>query len=153
MTCHPAPLPRPEPPSPEAINAFLDLADRQINAPRQARAAEKRAARQAAEREQLAAWRRSHSERRGALLTGPYGDASRYLIGFLDSMTLDQGAALVSLVDAGPWRHANRDTRFEVLALIDTVIIDLRECHGLPAFDDPVGDRPNVFLLIREALS
>jgi hypothetical protein len=75
------------------------------------------------------------------------------LIDFLDGRALDRGAALVSLVEAGPWRHADRDTRFEVLALIDTAIIGLREHHGLPAFDDPIDARPNVFLLIREALS
>jgi hypothetical protein len=137
------------------INPFLDLADRQISAPRKTRlrAVENRAARQAAEREQLAAaWRQWHCERRAALLAGPHGEAVGRLIGFLDSMTLDQGAALISLVEAGPWRHADRDTRFEVLALIDTAIIGLRERHGFPAFDDPIGDRANVFLLIREAL-
>ena len=137
-------------------NAFLDRADRQISAPRKAHrhAVEKRAARQVAGREQLAAaWRQWHGERRAALLAGPHGDAARHLISFLDDITLARGAALVSLVEAGPWRHADRDTRFEVLALIDTAIIGLREPHGFPAFDDPVGDRPNVFQLIREALS
>ena len=138
------------------MNAFLDLADRQVSASRKARrhAVEKRAVRQAAEREQLsAAWRQWHGERRAALLAGPNGDAARHLISFLDGITLARGAALVSLLEAGSWRHADRDTRFEVLALIDTAVIGLREHHGLPAFDDPVGDRPNVFLLIREALS
>ena len=47
-----------------------------------------------------------------------------------------------------------RDTRFEVLALIDTAIIALRERHGLPPFDDacPVIG-PMSFYCIREALS
>ena len=158
MTCHPAPLPRPEPPSPEAINAFLDLADRQISAPRQARrrTVEKRtAARQAAEREQLsAAWRQWHGGRRSALLAGPHGDAAQHLIGFLDGMTLDQGAALIELIKGGPWRQATADTRFEVLVLIDTAIVGLRTRCGLSPFDDALpGDRPNVFLHIREVLA
>ena len=109
MTCHPAPLPRPEPPPPTAINAFLDLADRQINAPRQARRRARKTSRRARlpSESSCAAWRRWHGERRGALLAGPHGDAARHLIGFLDGMTLDQGAALVEPGQAGPWRHAD----------------------------------------------
>jgi hypothetical protein len=156
MTCHPAPLPRPEPPSPTAINPFLDLADRQISAPRQARqrAVEKRAARQAAEREQLAAaWRQWGEERREALRAAFRKDADR-LFEFLEAMRLQDGAALVSLVEAGPWRQAAADTRFEVLVVIDTAIVGLRTRCGLSPFDDALpGDRPNVFLYIREVLA
>jgi hypothetical protein len=69
-------------------------------------------------------------------------------------MRLQDGAALVSLVEAGPWRHADRDTRFEVLALIDTAIVSLRTRCDLLPFDDALpGDRPNVFPLIREVLA
>lgn len=140
------------------MNAFLDLADQQIAAPFKAkqRAVEKRAARKAVDsRDRLnAAWRRWHNQQREALLAGPYGDAARHLIGFLNNMALDQGAALVALVKAGPWQHTDSDTRFEIMALIDARIIKLRERHGLPPFDDALTSaRPNVFLVIREALS
>jgi hypothetical protein len=155
MTCHPAPLPRPEP-SPKEINAFLDLADRQISAPRQARRRRLvEAPRQTTEREQLsAAWRQWHSERHAALVAGPHGDAVGRLFDFLDGMTLDQGAALIELIKGGPWRQAAADTRFEVLALIDTAIVGLRTRSGLSPFDDALpGNRPNVFLGIREVLA
>lgn len=141
------------------MNAFLDLADRQISSPAKARqrAAEKRATRKAADdqgRLRLA-WRRWHDEQREALLAGPHGDATRGLINFLGSMTVDQGAALVDLVKAGPWRDVNADARFEILRLIDTAIIALRERCDLPPFDDTLlpDARPNVFLVIHEALS
>ena len=69
-------------------------------------------------------------------------------------MTLDQGAALIELIKGGPWRHAAAETRFEVLVLIDTAIVGLRTRCGLPPFDDALpGDRPNVFLHIREVLT
>ena len=140
------------------LNAFLDLADRQITAPVKARqrAAEKRAARKAVDsRDQLnVAWRRWHDEKREALLVGPHGDAARHLIAFLGNMTLDQGAELVALVKAGPWRHTDGDTRFEIMALIDAHIIKLRERSNLPPFDDALTSaRPNVFPVIREVLS
>jgi hypothetical protein len=138
------------------MNAFLDLADRQISSPAKARqgAAEKRKHKAADDQGRLRlAWRRWHDERGEALLAGPHGDATRGLINFLGSMTIDQGAALVALVEAGPWRDVNADARFEILRLIDTAIIALRERHDLPPFDDLLSARPNVFLKIREALS
>ena len=140
------------------MNAFLDLADRQIAAPVKVRqlAAEKRAARKAIDsRDRLnVAWRRWHDEQREALLAGSHGDAARGLITFLSSMALDQGTALVALIEAGPWRDADADARFGILALIDAHIVMLRERHGLPPFDDALpGTRPSVFLVLREALS
>jgi hypothetical protein len=132
------------------VNSFLDLADRQISSPRKARqrAAEKRAAHKAVADQDRSerAWRQWHDK--DALLSGPYGDAARSLIAFLDYMTPDQ------VVETGPWRDADADARFEILALIDMHIVRLRERHGLPPFDDALpGARLNVFLMIREVLS
>ena len=70
-------------------------------------------------------------------------------------------ALIVGLITLGPPGHAAcaQPTRLvKIGALTESwgptpAIIGLRERHGFPAFDDPVGDRPNVFLLIREALS
>ncbi len=138
------------------MNQYLALADRQITAPVKARqrAAEKRAAGKTVGDQLRAAYRQWRLERHEALLAGQHGDATRRLIGFLGSMTLDQGAALVALIVQGPWRQAGADTRFEILALVDGAIITLRERRGMSPFDDALpGERANVFLAIREALS
>ena len=69
--------------------------------------------------------------------------------------TLGAAAALIALVKRGPWRTADADTRFEVLALIDAAIVTLRERAGLPPIDDtlPWTDEPlTVFQVIREML-
>jgi hypothetical protein len=139
------------------MNAFLDLADRQISGPCKARhrAAEKRAARKAADdRDQLRRARQlSREERLQTLLASPHAPAARALIDFLEAMTLDQGAALIALIAAGPWIAADADTRFLVLALIDRAIVALRERCGLEAFNDALPDeRASVFQIIREAL-
>ena len=144
------------------MNAFENLAERQISAPRKARlrAAEKRAERKAAERkaakerQQLsAAWRRWQSEQREKLLAGPDGNQFRILIEFLSGMNLHDGAALIAMVEAD-WAHAGADMKFEALSLIDRAIIALRARSGLPAFDDPLSDEaPSVFQTIREVLA
>jgi hypothetical protein len=144
------------------MNAFLDLADRQNAAPIRARqrAVEKRAERKGNGRDYLiSSWRQWRDEpceirNRCALLASQQGDVARALITFLASMTLHDGTALVELVKAGPWQQADRDTRFEILRLIDAAIIALREAHGLVPFDDALpGEPASVFLLIREALA
>jgi hypothetical protein len=38
--------------------------------------------------------------------------------------------ALVEFVKAGPWADADADTRFEILSLLDAVIIKRREKMG-----------------------
>jgi hypothetical protein len=143
-------------------DAFLDLAERQIAAPRKARmrAAEARAARKAAADEALAErgemfrrWKRWRKERVAAVLNGPHSDAARELVGFLESMTLADEAALLAFVKQGPWREADSDTRFEILALVDTAIVRLRERDELVPIDDPLPDAPpGAFLLLREWL-
>ena len=144
------------------MNAFEDLAERQISAPRKARlrAAEKRSERKVAERKAAkerqrlnAAWRQWQNEQREKLLAGPYGDQFSSLIDFLDDMSLYDGAALIAMVEAD-WAHAGADMKFEALSLIDRAIIALRARKGLPAFDDPLSDEaPSVFQTIREALA
>jgi hypothetical protein len=141
------------------VSAFLDLAERQIAAPRKARmrAAEVRAARKAAADEALAErgemfrrWKRWRKERVAAVLSGPHSDAARELAGFLESMTLADEAALLALVKQGPWREADGDTRFEILALVNAAIVRLRERDGLAPFDDPLPVAPpSAVLMLR----
>jgi hypothetical protein len=141
-------------------NAFLDLAERQIAAPRKARmrAAEKRAANKdkaEIEREDLrrayVQWRR---ERREALFAGPYGAAAQELDAFLKSMTLADAAKLIELVRRGPWRSTEAETRLEVVALVNAAITRLRERNGLEPFDDGLpGEPPTAFQIVRELLA
>ena len=144
-----------------ASQAFLDLSDRQISASRKARmrAAEKRAQTRAekalAEREQqFVLWRKWRRERCESLRAGPYADAARDLIKLLDALTPDGADMLLERVRCGPWRDADPDTRFTVLALVDNAIIELRERQGLLPFDDPLPGQPaNAFLVLREVLA
>ena len=142
------------------MNAYLDLAERQTSGPRKVRerAAEKRAQTRAekalAERgQQVALWRKWRRERCEALLAGPYAAATHDLLELLDSIGLDDDERLVAHVRAGPWRSADTDTRFLILAAVDNAIVELRERSNLPPFDDPLGNEPNVFLILREVLT
>jgi hypothetical protein len=137
------------------MNAFLDLAERQISNPVKARhrAIEKRRENAQEARDLLADWARQRRERVDILLAGPHGKAASALVAFLKAMTLDQAPALIELVEDGPWRDADPDTRFEVLALVDVAIVNLRERNGLLPFEDALpGEPPNAFLIIREML-
>jgi hypothetical protein len=136
------------------MNTFLNLAERQISARRktQTGAAKKRAVK-TDDRKHLsglyARWRRERLE----MLVAAHGEAACTLLSFLDRMTINQAAELIVLIEQGPWRYANADVRFEVLALVDAAIIRLREKQGLVPFDDPlVGEPANVFQIIRESL-
>jgi hypothetical protein len=144
------------------MNAYLEYAETQITAPakRQSRRAETRAQRarekELRERDQLfALWRKHHRAQRDALLAGPHGTAAQALIGFMKTMSLNDGAMLIDLVFAGPWRGADADTRFVVLQLIDAALVRLRERNGLEPFDDalPFSDEPDTaFQIIRQEL-
>jgi hypothetical protein len=136
------------------VNVYVDLAERQIRAPRKARmrAAEKRAAK-TDDRENLArlyaCWRRERVE---TLIAG-HGEAVLRLLAFLDSMTIDHAAELIAVIEQGPWRSVDADTRFQVLVLVDAAIVRLREKYGLTPFDDPlVGEPPNAFQIIKGLL-
>jgi hypothetical protein len=137
--------------------AFLDLAESQIAKPRKARlrAAERRAAAVEERAKLLRTWRAWRRDRVEGLMSGPHGAAARELREFLGRMKIGDGPALVAAIEAGSWRDANADTRFEVLAMIDRAIARLREKSGLPPFDDalPFGDEPaTAFQIIREHL-
>jgi hypothetical protein len=56
-------------------------------------------------------------------------------------------------VRSGPWRDADDDARFLILALVDAAIIRLRKRDNLVPFDDPIGaEEFNTFLTIRKML-
>jgi hypothetical protein len=139
------------------INHFFAVADRQVVAPVKARqrGAEERRAKHAVHQETLGkAYRRWRDERSEALLAGPHGHAARRLVNFLKDMGLHDGAALIRLVDRQQWCSADYETRPEILVLIDSAVISLRERHGLAPFDDALpAEPPNAFLLIREAMA
>jgi hypothetical protein len=140
------------------MNAFLDYAEKQTPAVVKARqrAAEKRRAKAAekalAERDSMfSLWKLWRRERREALLAGPHGAAARELVAFLQTMALDDGARLVEFVRAADWAHADADTKFEILALINITITALRERAKLPPINDSLPDeKPTAFLIIRE---
>jgi len=141
-----------------SMNAFLDYAEKQTPAAVKARqrAAEKRRATAAekalAERDDLfRLWRKWRQERLDALLNGPHGAAAHELVAFLQTMTLDDGAHLVEFVRAGGWEHADAETKFEILSLINITITALRDRAGLPSISDPLPDEESsAFLIIRE---
>jgi hypothetical protein len=139
------------------VNAFLELAERQISAPVKARqrAVEKRAMRKAerlAERDcMFQAWKHWRREQLDAALAGPHGGTLQALIAFLT--TMKSSSALIEHVRAGNWQTTDADTRFLALHLINAAIIQLREQQGLVPFDDPLpGAPPAAFLVIRELL-
>jgi hypothetical protein len=98
------------------------------------------------------AWRRWRRERVEQLLGGPYAAPAQALLKFFKTMI--GPSALIDFVKAGPWENADEDVRFEILALIDAVIVKRRERIGLAPFDDALpGQAPNVFLILREQLA
>jgi hypothetical protein len=142
------------------MNAFLDLAERQIPASVKARrrAAESRRTRAQekalAERDAMFhSWKRERRAQLDAALAGPRGHALKRLVAFLNVMTLESVGALIDRVRADDWPTADADTRFLVLHLVGVTIMHLRERAGLPSFDDPLFDQPpNAFLRLREIL-
>jgi hypothetical protein len=136
------------------MNAFSDLAERQISAPRKARlrAAETRTAKKLEQNNrQHQMWRRWRRGRIKALLAGPHRADTRALIKFLQRMTLDSAGELIDF--ASPWRKADLDTRFLVLGLIDVAIIKLREARGLVSIDDALPGEPlTIFQIVRDSL-
>jgi hypothetical protein len=112
-------------------------------------AIEKKPAEQRLEFRQWKRWRR---ERLEALLQGPYAEPVQELLAFLK--TAPGPTALLDFVARGPWSDADINTRFEILSLVDAMIIKRRERMGLPPFDDALpGASSNLFLLLREHLA
>jgi hypothetical protein len=142
------------------MNAFLEFAERQTPAPVKAqwRAAEKRQAKAAekalAERDSLFSyWKLWRRERLEALLASPHGAAARKLVDFLQTLTLADEMRLVEHVRTNGWADADPGTRLEVLSLIGSSLIALRERNSLLPFDDPLPEDPDsAFLILRELL-
>jgi len=140
------------------MNAFLEFAEKQTPASVKARqrATKKRRATKAekalTERDDLFhLWKKWRRERLETLLAGPHGHAARELVAFLQAMTLDDGVRLVEFVRAAGWERTDADTKFEVLALINSVIVTLRDRAKLPPINDALPDeKPTAFLIIRE---
>jgi hypothetical protein len=130
------------------------LAERQIVAPRKARmrAAETRRQKKLKERDTLfRAWKKWHEERREQFLQH---DGAAELVALIERMTLDDGDALIDLVEHSPLRHADQETRSLALSLINNGIIYLRESNGLVPFDDPLPDEePSAFFVVKEMLT
>jgi hypothetical protein len=102
---------------------------------------------------QFRGWLRFQRRQVDDALVGPHGAALAELIKLLADLTLDQSADLIASLQAGPWRAADPDTRYLVIRLCGSRLVDLREGVGLPPFDDPLPhEPPDVFLLIRELL-
>jgi hypothetical protein len=136
---------------------FASFADTAIVAARM-RAAETRVERKRQEAleersELFRRWQTWHRQQVEELRAGPYAGAVQELAGFLEGMCLTSGGDLIELVRRGPWRDVDPDTRFQVLRLIDAALMQLRERHDLPPFDDALpGEAPTVFQIIREEL-
>lgn len=97
-------------------------------------------------------WKRWRRERLEALLNGPYGEAVRALLIFTKTMATP--SALLDFIARGPWADANADVRFEILALVDAMVVRRRESLGLVPFDDALPGQPDsLFLLLRELLA
>jgi hypothetical protein len=106
----------------------------------------------AEKRAELLLWRQWRRERVDALLVGPYGEPARALLAFLKTMT--KPTALIEFVKAGPWSDTDADVRFEILSLLDAVIVKRREHMELDPFDDVLpGEPENVFLILRAWLA
>jgi hypothetical protein len=143
-------------------NPFADLADEQMVSPVKARrrAVETRRQRQEDKRQsdaQILAqqWRDWHAKRLEELQTGRWREPALTVAKFLERMTLEDGAALEQLVEHGPWRDTDADTRFLILGMISARIVFLREREGWLPFDDsmPFSDEePTVFEIIKELL-
>src|SRR5262245_53569680 len=85
-------------------------------------------------------------------LAGSHGGRLKQLVDFLERMTLQFAPALIERTRER--RTTNADTCFFVLRLIDNAIVELRERHHLPPFDDALPGEPStVFQIIREKLS
>jgi hypothetical protein len=102
-------------------------------------------------RTELRLWKLWQRERLEAVLTGPYAEPAKALLNFCKTMT--SPTALIDFVKAGPWKDADADVRFLILALLDAVIIKRRERAGQVPFDDALGEPQNAFLILRALLS
>jgi hypothetical protein len=118
------------------MNAFLDLAERQMTAPAKARqrAVERRVEARTSKADPLKELRAWHQQQLEEALAGPYGKEIAALLAFLKNLSLDDDVDEIMQGDA--WRTADRDTCFFANRLINARIVELREAAGLVPFDD-----------------
>jgi hypothetical protein len=124
------------------VNAFLELAERQLPNPVKARqrAVEKRA--EALDRKKtnddagLKEWRRWRQEEVDQALAGPHGEDIATLIARLKAVK--RWNDIDSAGIAAAWQSADGGTRALVTRIVNAFVIRLREAAGLPPFDDPV---------------
>jgi hypothetical protein len=123
------------------VNAFLDLADRQISAPVKTRhrAVERRAETRANKsdeerRDLLKEWRAWRRQQIDDALAGSHGEDMAALLAHLKGITrwneIDPDVILAA------WRAADADTQFIARRLVRDHIVDLRVGVGLVPFDD-----------------
>lgn len=119
--------------------------------------AERRMAKQMSDAQiQFRMWKEWHAKRRDQLMAGRYRAAAKELADFLERITLDDGASILSFIARGPWHTADGDTRFLVLGLVSSRIMLLRTAEGMAPFEDsiPFSDEPpTCFEIIRAMLS
>jgi hypothetical protein len=102
----------------------------------------------------LRAWKAWHREQLDEALAGPHGALVSELMTLLDRLELSSAAALLDFVRRRAWSSVSWDTRLTVLHEINNRITRMRECHGLPPFDDPLPGQPdNVFRIVRAILT
>ncbi len=96
-------------------------------------------------------WKRWQREKLQTLLAGPHGARIKALVEFLEQTTAADADKIIAR--AAEWKDVDRDTRLEVLSLIDARCVLLRERNGLDPFDDDLDSPPaTVLLQIREML-
>jgi hypothetical protein len=142
------------------IDPFEQTGNAQIVSPRKAQLratatrAERKRQKALAERHELhIAWKKWYAENREALFDGEWGKPAQELMAFLESMTLQDAPKLIEQVTQGPWQHADAETKFQILSMVDFAIVHLRESAGMVPFDDALDNEPpTVFQIIRELL-
>jgi hypothetical protein len=145
----------------DEIDPFAAMADEQISSPVRA---QQRAAATRAEHKRLREiidqqtqhrlWKEWRAKRFEQLMAGRYRTEVQKLMRFLNCATLEDGANLVSLIAAGPWSSADGDTRFLILSIVNSRIMELRTTEGLSPIDDALPDElPTASQLIRALLT
>lgn len=147
----------------EDDDPYAQLAQDQIVSPIKARmrAAKTRAERKLAKQQddktiQHELWRRWHRKRVEDLKKGNHSKAINEVSDFLERMTFEDGGALIELIERGPWRQADVDTRYLLLGLINQRIMFLRVAESLAPFDDAIpfsDEEPTTFEIIRGILN
>jgi hypothetical protein len=99
----------------------------------------------------LRAWRRWHREQLEAALADVHRDVIKRLM--LQLKHLHEARELLRFIEAQDWAAIDAETRLIALHEINVAITKLRERSGLEPIDDALPhERPNVFILVKEAL-